>query len=109
MTNGTFEPTFMEGFTGYVDPTSDMKMQGWGGLAIGAANSLMNGYMGMKQYGLAKKSLAEGKRQFNLNYDAQRSTINNQLADRQRARLASNPGAYQSEADYMSQWGIKKG
>lgn len=81
--------------------------QGWGGTALGAAQSLFSGYMGMKQYGMAKKELAESKRQFELNYGAQKNLTNSQLEDRQRARVASNSGAYQSVGDYMNQNGIK--
>lgn len=80
---------------------------GWGGLAIGAASGIANAWMGMQQYGLAKKSLAESQRQFNLNYEAQRSTTNTALEDRQRARIASNSGAYESVGDYMSRNGVK--
>lgn len=69
--------------------------------------ALTNAYLGMKQYGLAKSQLAQNKYQFGLNYDAQRSTINSQLEDRQRARVASNPGAYQSIGDYMGTYAIK--
>ena len=74
---------------------------GWGGLALGAAGGLASAFMGMKQYGLAKQTLAENKRQFQLNYDAQKQTTNTRLEDRQRARVASNSGAYQSVGDYM--------
>lgn len=84
-----------------------VKTDGWGGMALGAAQGLANAYMGMKQYGIAKDTLAENKRQFALNYEAQRSTTNSALEDRQRARVASNPGAYQSVGDYMNQNGIK--
>ena len=80
---------------------------GWGGMALGAAQGLGNAYMAMKQYGLAKDSLAENKRQFQLNYDAQKSTTNSALEDRQRARVASNAGAYQSVGDYMDKNGIR--
>lgn len=80
---------------------------GWGGMALGGASAIMSGIMGMKQYGLAKDALAENKRQFALNYDAQKATTNTQLQDRQRARVASNAGAYQSVGDYMNQNGIK--
>ena len=62
--------------------------------------------MGMKQYGLAEDALKEQKRQFNINYEAQRKMTNSQLADRQRARVASNPNAYESVADYMKKWGV---
>lgn len=74
--------------------------------ALGTAQGLFNAWMGMKQYGLAKEQLAEGKRQFGLNYDAQRTTTNAQLQDRQAARVASNPGAYQSVSEYMAKNGI---
>ena len=80
---------------------------GWGGLALGAAQGLFGGYMGLQQLGMAKKSFNENQRQFNLNFDAQKRTTNAALADRQRARLAANPGAYQSEYDYMQQYGVK--
>ena len=63
--------------------------------------------MGMKQYGLAKQSLAEGKLQFQLNYDAHKTTTNSALEDRQRARVASNAGAYESVGDYMDKNGIR--
>ena len=86
------------------DGTADL---GWGGMALGAAQGLGNAYMAMKQYGLAKDSLAENKRQFQLNYDAQKTTTNSALEDRQRARVASNAGAYQSVGDYMARNGIK--
>ena len=80
---------------------------GWGGLALGAAQGLMGGYLGMQQLGMAKKSFKENQRQFNLNYDAQRRTTNAALEDRQRARLASNAGAYQSVGDYMDKYGVR--
>ena len=80
---------------------------GWGGLALGAAQGLMDGYMGLQQLGMAKKSFKENQRQFNLNYDAQRRTTNSALEDRQRARLASNAGAYESVGSYMDRNGVK--
>lgn len=83
------------------------RTDGWGGLALGAASSLLNGWMGMQQYGLAKKQLSEGKRQFDMNWDAQKATTNSALEDRQRARVASNPGAYESIDSYMNRNGIK--
>lgn len=92
-----------------IDPTTGEMVEtpGWGMPALGVANGLLSAFMGMKQYGIAKDSLAEGKRQFQLNYDAQRQTTNSALEDRQRARVASNPGAYQSVGDYMSANGIR--
>ena len=71
------------------------------------AGALMNGFLGMKQYGLAKEGFAENKRQFGLNYDAQRQMTNSSLEDRQRARVASNPNGYQSVGSYMDKYGVR--
>ena len=76
-------------------------------LGLGAISGLANAFMSMQQYGLAKKTLAENQRQFNLNYGAQRDTTNTALRDRQAARVASNPGAYESVDDYMRRNAIK--
>lgn len=103
---GVLGPTFMQSMLGYTNDKG-VQQQGWGGLALGAASALGNTWMGMKQYGLAKDALKENKRQYNQNYAAQRTLTNSQLEDRQRARVASNPGAYQSVGDYMKQNGIK--
>lgn len=81
--------------------------QGWGGLALGGAQGIANLWMGMQQYGLAKKQLSESKRQFDLNYGAQRQTANTRMEDRQAARVASNSGAYQSVDAYMAKNAIK--
>lgn len=76
--------------------------QGWGNLALGAAQGIGGAYMGMKQYGLAKDALAQSQDQFNKNYGAQRQTLNTQLEDRQRARVAASAGQAESVADYMA-------
>jgi hypothetical protein len=81
--------------------------QGWGGMAMGGASALVSAFMGMKQYGLAKKTLAENKRQFQLNYDAQKGMTNSRMEDRQRARVAAGGDAYQSVGAYMNQNGVK--
>lgn len=80
---------------------------GYGMAALGVAQGLGNLYLGMKQYNLAKDTLAANKEQFAKNYEAQRTTTNAQLRDRQNARVASNPGAYQSVSDYMRDNEIK--
>lgn len=92
---------------GKVDPATGIKQEGWGGLALGGAQALGNAWMGMQQYGLAKKQLAQQKKEFETNFAAQRGLVNSQLEDRQRARVASNPGAYQSVSDYMKQNGVR--
>ena len=79
---------------------------GWAPTALGALQGLGSAYLGMKQYGLAKDEFEESKRQFELNYGAQKKLTNSRLEDRQRARVASNPGAYESVGSYMQKNGI---
>lgn len=114
--NPTLAPVASGGLSGWLRDSGvlnqygangQMTGQGWGGLALGVGQGLLSAYMGMKQYGLYKDQLNESKRQFGLNFDAQKRTTNAQLEDRQRARLAANPGAYESVADYMSKYGIQ--
>ncbi len=90
---------------GFLDSTdaAGIKTQGWNGPALGAVAGLGNAYMGMQQLNLAKETLANNKRQFDMNYGAQRTTTNARLEDRQRARVnGSAPGTYESVGDYMN-------
>jgi len=100
-------PDFLswDGFMGGTN-ADGTKSNGWGGAALGLLQGLGNAYMGMKQYGLMKDQLQFSKDAFNKNYAAQAKMTNASLMDRQRARVASNPGAYQSVGDYMAQNGI---
>lgn len=74
---------------------------GWAMPALGIAQAGVGLFNGNKQLKLAENQFKEGKRQFDLNYGAQRTTVNSQLEDRQRARVASNPGAYESVGSYL--------
>lgn len=80
--------------------------QGWGGMALGALGGLGSAFMGMKNYGLAKQGLADSREQFSKNYAAQRDTLNTQMEDRQRARVAANSGS-ESVDGYMQRNRIK--
>lgn len=104
-------PSLLETLKGYIpggfldstDTATGIKTQGWGGPALGIASGLGNAYMGMQQLNLAKETLANNKRQFDMNYGAQRTTTNARLEDRQRARVnGSAPGTYESVGDYMN-------
>ena len=83
-----------------------MQTNGALGYGLSGLQGLGNLYMGMQQYGLMKDQLAFSKDAFNKNYAAQSKMTNASLMDRQRARVAANPGAYQSVGDYMAQNGI---
>jgi hypothetical protein len=95
-----------QGIIGMTDKNG-IQQQGWGGLALGGAQALGSLYLGMQQYNLAKDTLANNKAQFERNFAAQKTTTNANLEDRQRARVASNAGAYQSVGDYMAQNGVR--
>lgn len=79
--------------------------QGMGSLALGAASGLMNGFIGLQQLGVAKDTMKQNKRQFDLNFGAQQKMTNSRLADRQATRNASGLTNV-SVADYMKQYGI---
>jgi hypothetical protein len=98
----SFEPSLMQSMFGWTDPTTQVKTMGAAGPIMGGLSSLMNGWMGMQQLDFAKKSLAQQKKQFDLNYGAQRTLANTAMEDRQRARIASNSGAYESLDSYMA-------
>lgn len=100
--SGWFSPTSMFGGT----QADGSKVNGWAGAALGAGQGLFGAYSGMKQYGLAKDMLATSKDQFNRNFATQQKTLNTAMEDRQRARVASNPGAYQSVGAYMKKNGV---
>ena len=74
---------------------------GWAPTAVQGLLGSFNAWMGHRKYKLAQEQFDESKRQFNLNYGAQRKLTNSQLQDRQRARVASNPNAYVSVSEYM--------
>ena len=88
---------------GSMNNQTGIKTNGALGTGLGILQGLGSAYMGMKQYGLAKDQLQFSKDAFNKNYAAQAKMTNASLEDRQRARVASNPGAYQSVGDYMTQ------
>jgi len=80
---------------------------GWGGLALQGANTLLGGYMGFKQLGLMKDQLDFQKKAFNKNYESQKRLTNASLRDRQQRRYYENPDFYQSPDEYMKQNGVQ--
>jgi hypothetical protein len=84
----------------------DMSALQMGQLGLGGVTSLLNGYLGFQNLGLAKKQYQSQLDQFNKQWAANKKLTNASLADRQAARVASNPNAYQSVDDYMKKYGI---
>lgn len=84
--------------------------QGVLGAGLGVANGVMNAYLGMKQYGIAKQSLKQGREQFDRNFKVQGDLTNASLSDRQAARVGgSAPGTYMPVAEYMAKYGVRGG
>lgn len=116
-TMNSFEnPSSMTGFTdfGQANPAQAMwtKFQDSPFLAqaqavAGVANAGVNAFSAYNNTKMAKKQFAFEQNAWQKNYDAQKSTTNASLSDRQNSRVASNPNAYQSVDSYMNKYGIK--
>lgn len=104
--SGALEPTTMQTLLGGKLADGSM-VNGMLPTGLGLANSLFSGWMGMKNYGLAKDQLKFSKEAFNKNFSAQANLINAQLADRARKRAYTDPGRAMSEDEYMSKYGVK--
>ncbi len=112
----TTPPMFPAGTnTGASTPNANWQLDWFGGTrpdrtqvagyiptAVDAFSGLAGAYLGFQQMNLAKDQLEQNKRIFNLNFANQAQTVNTQLEDRQRARVASNPDAYESIDSYMN-------
>lgn len=77
-----------------------------GSLGLQAGSGLLNGYLGLQSLGLAKQQASDARNQWNQQWEANRTTTNAALNDRQAARVASNPKAYESVDSYMKKYGI---
>lgn len=86
---------------GGTDSQTGISTGGWAPVALGAGQAIFGALQGNKAMGLAEKQFDESKRQFDLNFNAQRQSINTQLEDRQRARNASNATAYENTDEYL--------
>jgi hypothetical protein len=71
-------------------------------VGIGAGSALLKGYLGMKQYGLAKEQLAFAKSSYNENLKNTKKTINSRIEGKARSRYSSNPDFYQNPDDYLA-------
>ena len=72
-----------------------------------AAAGLWGAYNGMQQTKLVKQQMANSLNQWNKNYANQVASYNTRLEDRQRARVGSNPNAYESVDSYMQKNRLK--
>ncbi|AXC36453.1 hypothetical protein HOT57_gp09 [Pseudomonas phage phCDa] len=86
---------------GGTDPNTGITTGGWAPVALGAGQAVFGALQGNKATKLAENQFKESVRQFDLNFNAQRKSINTELEDRQRARVASNSSAYESVDSYL--------
>ena len=94
-----------QGFFGGKD-ANGFSSVGWGPALFGMGKSIFDGYLGLQQLDLAKDNLNFQKDAFSKQFENQRTLTNSELRDRQAARVASNPTAYQSVDDYMKANGV---
>ncbi len=81
-----------------------MKTDGWAGTALGVAGGLAKTYLGLEQLDIAKATLSENKRQFEMNYGARKGTTNTALEDQARGRSGATDA---SVSAYMAKNGVK--
>lgn len=87
---GVTYPTAMQKAFGYTDKFGN-KFGGWAGPVVGLAQAGLGAYLGFKQLSQGEDQLDENTRQFDLNYNAQKALINDQLNWQHNARLHNNP------------------
>lgn len=90
------------GFSNFLSNNGDLLKAG-SGLLVGGFGA-WNGY---NQNKLMKQNLQQQASQFREQMDLSKQSINRNLEDRQAARVASNPKAYESVSEYMKKYGAK--
>lgn len=89
---------------------STKDQQGWGSLALGAIQGGLGAFIGMKQYGLAKKQFEFQKDAWNKEYEVNKNLTNERLETRQNRRIADSGVTgmkFDDTASYMSKYGVK--
>lgn len=87
-------PSWWDGIVGGKNADGS-SFNGLGGLALGTLQGFGNLYGSMKNYGLAKEDFEFKKAFAEKNLANQTQLVNNQIRDRNNARNAANPNAYQ--------------
>lgn len=82
------------------------KFDGWGSPVVGLLQALNAFGMGNRQLKLSESMVADARKQFAMNYGAQRQALNTQMEDRYRTVVAANPNR-ESVESYMSRNRIK--
>lgn len=83
---------------------------GMGNLLLGTAQAGLGAFLGMKQYGLAKKQFEFQKDAWNKEYEINKNLTNERLETRQNRRNAEKGVTgmnTQDTASYMARYGVK--
>lgn len=95
-----------QGFLGqansWISNNSDLLKAG-----IGLVTGGIGAYNGFQQNKLMREQMGMQASQFREQMDISKQNLNRNIEDRQRARVASNPQAYESVSDYMKKYGVK--
>ena len=67
----------------------------------------LGAWNGMNQNKLMRQNMNQQAGQFREQMDLSKQSLNRNIEDRQRARVASNPQAYESVDSYMKKYGVK--
>ena len=94
-----------QGLFGFGDAAGMSGLQ-MGQLGLGALSGLANGYFGFQNMKLAQNQAKQAQQNWDKQWNANVKSTNTSLADRQKARVASNPNAYESVDSYMKKYGI---
>ena len=95
-------PSWMQSTNNWMSNNTDLLKSG-----VGLVTGGLGAWQGYKQNKLLEQSLATQANQFREQMDLSKQNINRNLEDRQRARVASNPTAYESVDSYMKKYGVK--
>lgn len=67
----------------------------------------LGAWNGMQQNKMMRQNMNQQAGQFQEQMNLSKQNINRNIEDRQRARVASNPTAYESVDSYMKKYGVK--
>ena len=74
---------------------------------VGLFTGGFSAFNGMKQNKLLERNMNMQATQFREQMDLSKQSLNRNMEDRQRARVASNPVAYEPVSEYMKKYGAK--
>lgn len=90
------------GLSNWMAGNADMLKAG-----VGLVTGGMSAWNGFQQNRLMRDNMNQQASQFREQMNLSKSNYNSKLEDRQRARVASNPTAYESVDSYMKKYGAK--